>query len=71
VSKQESEFSFFSMGVKPGEKIGIYLDGRYVGDVKFVANNSHKRLAWKVSTRLRLQRTKRNGNKSSRRHDGD
>ena len=67
MNDQTGEFVYFSMGVKPGEKIGIFLDGRYVGDVKFAVTNSHKRLAFKVNRRLRLQRVKRNCKKSSRR----
>jgi hypothetical protein len=67
VNQQPGEFVFFSMGVKPGEKVALFLDGRYVGDVKFAVSNGAKRLAWKVNSRLRLERVKRNGTKSSRR----
>jgi hypothetical protein len=67
MSDQAREFVFFSMGVKPGEKVALFLDGRYVGDVKFSVSSGGKRLAWKVTRRLRLERVKRNGTKSSRR----
>lgn len=65
--KQDSDgdYQFFSMGVRANEKIAIFIDGKYHGDVKLLVSNNHRRLAWKVPPRIRLVRqSKRN----SRRH---
>jgi hypothetical protein len=60
-NKNDEEYSFFSMGVRPDEKIAIMIDGKYCGDVKLLVSNNHRRLAWKVPSRIRLVRqSKRN-----------
>lgn len=67
--EQPGEWKLISFGVKKDEKIGLYFQGRFIGDVKVRVSNGHRRMAFKCAPGLLLERANRHARPKKGKHD--